>query len=71
MKVIMRRYIFGTEFWKSLKYCYGGGGEVEKAELSTSRTRSICIFQIILFKMESATLKNTIGDGGDGGSTAL
>ena len=37
----------------------GGGGEVEEeTESGSSLTRSIRIFQIILFKMESATLKN-------------
>ena len=52
-------FIVGTEFWKFLKHCNGGGGEVdEKAESSTSHTRSVHIFQIILFKMESVTLKN-------------
>ena len=55
VKVILMCFIFGTEFLKCLKYCKGGGGEVES---STSRTRSIHIFQIILFKMESTTLKN-------------
>ena len=64
MKVILMCFIFGTEFLKCLKYCKGGGGEVEeKTESSTSRTRSIRIFQIILFKMESATLKNHFKNG--------
>ena len=50
-------FIFGTELLKCFKYRNGVGGEVEaKADSSTSRTRSICIFQIILFKMELATL---------------
>ena len=54
-------FIFGTEFLKCLKYCKGGGGEVEeKTDSSTSRTPSINIFQIILFKMESATLKKSL-----------
>ena len=61
VKVILICFIFGTEFLKCLKYCKGGDGEVEeKTESSTSRTRSIHIFQIILFKMESATLENHI-----------
>ena len=29
MKVILMCFIFGTEFLKCLKYCKGGGGEVE------------------------------------------
>ena len=59
MKAIMMCFIFGTEFLKYLKYCNSGGGEVgKKAESSASLTRSIRIFQIILFKMDSATLKN-------------
>ena len=30
VKVTMRCFIFGTEFLKFLKYCKGGGGEVEE-----------------------------------------
>ena len=30
MKVILMCFIFGTEFLKCLKYCKGGGGEVEE-----------------------------------------
>ena len=30
VKVIVMCFIFGTEFLKCLKYCKGGGGEVEE-----------------------------------------
>ena len=59
MKVILMCFIFGTEFLKCLKYCKGGGGEVEeKTESSTSCTRSIHIFQIILFIQVSILIEN-------------
>ena len=30
MKVVLMCFIFGTEFLKCLKYCKGGGGEMEE-----------------------------------------